>query len=789
MFFEILKRDLKRKKTMNFIIFIFVILSVTFICSSAANLSATINSLDKFFEMAEVGDFVSIERAQAEEKSSAEIAKSLPYVKDVKTEPVLYNVEGIGIKTGESVVAAEIVMVSSIDRRINRYFYSSDNLEITEVPKGGVYIRKSTLDILKSDVGDEITLTIDGTKKKLKVLGVIKDAFFGGSLMDSPRILISEEDFSDYLKGENIDQYLGSINFFYTDNTDDLRKELSSCNNIAFMDTKGTMKFTYLMEMLVAGLLMIVSICLIIIALFILKYTISFTISEEYREIGIMKAIGIPSSGIRMLYLIKYMALAILGAIAGFICSFPFADLLMEKTKETMVISDEGSVMLSVISALAVVMIVLFFSFRSTRQIKKFTPVDAIRNGSTGERYHKKGLLKLSKSGSRPVPFMAINDILSGIKRFTVMIIIFTIGILLVMIALNCISTLKSEKLVRWFGVTESDVYLSSTKNITDYHNENGKELLKRDLEDMKALLEENGMPCKVGAEVLFNYTLKKDDLSARSMTFLGVNTDTSDYNSYVDGSAPQNPNELAMHFKLMDKLGAHIGDKITLSDQVGSKDYIITGTFEIMANMGEGVRLHQDDDRNYKYMNGIWGIQIDFTDKPSKRVISERIEKMKTLLPDYTVYTPGEFTDKIIHSASYLDDTKWLILLVVILINILVAVLMEKSFLTKERGEIACLKALGFRDTSIMGWQTFRVFIILLISTVLAMLLNNPVCQLSGGAIFRAMGVKNVIFDPDILDSYVFYPGIIIAATLFGVFICATSVRKISANEINSIE
>ena len=305
----------------------------------------------------------------------------------------------------------------------------------------------------------------------------------------------------------------------------------------------------------------------------------------------------------------------------------------------------------------------------------------------------------------------------------------------------------------------------------------------------MENLLEENGMPCKVAAEVLFNYTLKKDDLSARSMTFLGVNTDTSDYNTYVDGSAPQNPNELAMHFKLMDKLGVKIGDKITLSDQEGSKEYIITGTFEIMANMGEGVRLHQNDVRNYKYMNGIWGIEIDFTDNPSNKVTSERIEKMKELLPDYTVYDPGEFTDKIIHSASYLDDTKWLILLVVILINILVAVLMEKSFLTKERGEIACLKALGFRDSSIVGWQTLRVFIILLLSTVLAMLLNNPVCQLSGGAIFRAMGVKNVIFDPDILDSYLIYPGIIIAATLFGVLLCAMSVRRISANEINSIE
>ena len=71
----------------------------------------------------------------------------------------------------------------------------------------------------------------------------------------------------------------------------------------------------------------------------------------------------------------------------------------------------------------------------------------------------------------------------------------------------------------------------------------------------------------------------------------------------------------------------------------------------------------------------------------------------------------------------------------------------------------------------------------------MLAILLNNPVCKLSAGAIFRTMGIKNVIFDPDILESYLIYPGIIIAATLFGVFLCAQSVRRISANEINSIE
>ncbi len=789
MFLEILKRDLKRKKTMNFIIFIFIIMSVTFVCSSVTNLSGTFNSLDKFFNEAEVGDFLALERAQGAEKTAVEIARELPYVEDVKAEPILYNVEGIKVGSGEVIKAAEIVMISSFERKINKYFYGENNMNLTEVPKGGIYIRKSALEALKSEIGDTIRITIDGIEKEFKILGVLKDAFFGGSLIDSPRFLISEEDFCEYLKAENVDEYLGSIDYFYTDNTDDLRKELADCTNIAFMETKGTMKLTYLMEMVVAGLLMIVSICLIIIALFILKFTISFTISEEFREIGIMKAIGIPSAGIRMLYLVKYLALAVLGAVIGFICSFPFADMLMEKTKETIVISDEGSLMLSIISAIVVVSIVMFFGFRSTRLIKKYTPVDAIRNGSTGERYKKKGFLRLSKSGVRPAPFMAINDILSGLKRFMVMIVTFSIGILLVMIVLNCISTLKSEKLVRWFGVTEADAYLSSTKNITDYHNENGKEILKKELENIRLILEQNGMPAKVGAEVLFNYSLKNGDMKVNSMAFLGVNTDTKDYDNYVDGSAPQNPNEIAVHYILLDSLHAAIGDTVTVTDPDGSRDYIVSGTFETMTNRGEGVRFHQDDDRNYLYMNGIWGIQIEFTDNPSDKETTARLEKMKEILPDYEIYTPGGFTDKTIHSAAYLDDTRWLVLLVVILINILVAVLMEKSFLTKERGEIACMKALGFRNSAIVFWQTLRVFIILLISTVIAICLNNPVCQISVGSIFKGMGAKKIIFDPNVLESYVIYPAIIIAATLVGVFLTAMSVRHISANEINSIE
>ena len=117
MFFEILKRDLKRKKTMNFIIFIFVIMSVTFVCSSVTNLSGTFNSLDKYFADAGVGDFIALERAQGAEKSAEEIARELPYVNEIKSEEVLYNVEGIKVKSGE-IIKAALKTRSSIIRSI-----------------------------------------------------------------------------------------------------------------------------------------------------------------------------------------------------------------------------------------------------------------------------------------------------------------------------------------------------------------------------------------------------------------------------------------------------------------------------------------------------------------------------------------------------------------------------------------------------------------------------------------------------------------------------------------------
>ena len=60
MFLHILKRDLKRKKTMNCIILLFVILSAMFFSSSVNNILSVMGGVDRFLDMAGMKDYVAV---------------------------------------------------------------------------------------------------------------------------------------------------------------------------------------------------------------------------------------------------------------------------------------------------------------------------------------------------------------------------------------------------------------------------------------------------------------------------------------------------------------------------------------------------------------------------------------------------------------------------------------------------------------------------------------------------------------------------------------------------------
>ena len=151
---------------------------------------------------------------------------------------------------------------------------------------------------------------------------------------------------------------------------------------------------------------------------------------------------------------------------------------------QNIVMENSSSVLLGVLCAAAVVFTIVLFCYLSTRKVKKFTPVDAVRSGTTGERYKKKGVIKLGKKPVRPVCFMAVNDILSSPKRFLIMLFTFFVGISMLMVGLNISSTMTSSKMLNWINMAQCDAALVESGSIEKYMVADGREKLNQKISE-----------------------------------------------------------------------------------------------------------------------------------------------------------------------------------------------------------------------------------------------------------------------------------------------------------------
>lgn len=789
MFFNILKKDLKRKKTMNVILLIFIAMASMFVSSSVNNMVSILNATENYFDRAELKDYYII--AAYEEKNEQKIQDFLntnSYVEEWNSEELLSVPAGNWEKEdGKELTLQGAPMVQQMDSA-GQKFFDSENQEITHIGGNEMYLPLKVMDTNNLKAGDSIYLCKEDKKTEFVIAGSCKDALLGADMMGSVRILVSKEGYG------KIKEYSDLKGMVYSVSSEKLEKLEEDFNQEdikkMFSGDRDLIKMTYVMDMVIAGMLLVVSICLIVISMIILRFTIVFTLNEEFREIGVMKAIGVPETQIRGIYLTKYLMLAIVGAGIGFFAGIPFGKMLLAQVSRNMVMETEGNIwLLSLACAMVILLIVVLFCYRCTGRLKKFSPIDAIREGSNGERFTKKGLLKLEKWHASPVSFLALNDILSKFRSFVVLLLIFTIGILLIIVPVNTANTLKSDKLVAWFGMQESDICMLNEEEDNRIIREEGREGIKDNFKEMEEALKKQGIPVKVSQEVHFNFRVSMGEKSYNAFCLQGTGNKADDY-KYEEGVAPKYENEIAMTKMTAGHIGAEIGDTVTITMGNDKKEFVITAYFQSMNNMGEGVRFSEKADVDYSYTSGSFARQLTYTDEPNEKEKEARKEKIADLYPDYTVYTCGEYlSDMMGGIADTLDAVKQFIVIVIMAINMLVTILVSRTFLAKERGEIGMLKAIGFDNRVLIRWQVLRIGIILVLAVILGALLSTPVAQISAGKVFEMMGATHIEFVIKPFETYVVYPLLVLAATLIGAFISMQQIRGISAQETNNIE
>ena len=789
MYLDILKKDLKRKKAMNMIVLLFVVLSTMFVASSVNNIINVTTALDDYFEMANMPDYFFTAMNQTRTVDIDETMSSAKAVDSYTVENVLYLATENIIwedEENESYVGGNL-----IQNDIGLNYFLSDNSVLENVKPGEVYITESKADAMGADVGDKLTIEVNGLSRDFVVADKIKDALTGGSGITTCRYIISEEDYEYLISAENTEELYGcSIVYIYSADIDTAITQVKQLtDNSTLKADKTLMKGVYVFDMIVVGILLVVSIILILIAFVVLRFTITFTLSEEFREIGVMKAIGISNFGIRTLYLVKYLGLSVLGATIGVVFSFPFGKILMDVSSQSIIMGNQNTVLINILCAILVIAVIILFSYRCTGKVKKMTPIDAIRNGQTGERFRKKSIMSLGKSKLPGTPFLSLNDIVSSPKRYGIVCFTIFLCLSLMLILSTTVFTMKNGGLSTAFGWADCDIYVDN-EMFRECMVEGGHEKLEKNLEEMEQTLSENGIAAKCYQEIMFNLPVSFGEKESNIYIYQGVGS-TMDMYEYTYGTAPQNTDEIAITRIAADMIGANIGDTVTIKTVDGDKEYIITAFFQGMNNQGVGLRLHNDEYINFvQAINGI-NTQIKFTDNPDKKEIEELMEEIQRIYPEYeNIETCASVTANALVVTDTLATVKNIMVILTVVIAILVTVLMERSFIAKEQGEIALMKAIGTRNRTIYVYHMLRFLFVGIIAVIGGMILALPLTQLSMNPIFKMMGMElGVDYSINPVEMFLIFPGVILVTTTVSAFLTVLYTRKIKSSDTANIE
>ncbi|KXU51844.1 hypothetical protein HMPREF3037_00657, partial [Candidatus Stoquefichus sp. KLE1796] len=277
MLYQILKKDMLKRKGVNIILFLFITLSTVFLASSINNITIISSAVDYYMDYAHVPDVNIIidskkDKTQIDHWLQQQKEKNL--ISDFEYNQFLeVSAKSVSVKRGQQKETIENqganLYLSTMDVDYSKVYDDYGNVPI--VNQGEVLVSKTMLETEKLHIGEKITIQSKGVSKDLTIKAAVKDAAFGNEMVGISRFLLNEKDFQDY---QPVTYALG-VYYIMTPDIDAFTELLNhqGFTQIINIISIDTYKMVYAFDMIVAGLLIAVGICLICIALLVLRFT------------------------------------------------------------------------------------------------------------------------------------------------------------------------------------------------------------------------------------------------------------------------------------------------------------------------------------------------------------------------------------------------------------------------------------------------------------------------------------------------------------------------------------
>lgn len=800
MFFKMLKSDLRQKRGLSIVLFLFITVASILVSVGAVQIYEFLTGNERNEKACKSSDMI-VYSDYKEGKFFADFAK--------KTEEIINSNKHITSKAKREVLRLDVSKVdfqyideSKIDSlRYSEHYlstvpkeadllYSLDDQPFS-VENGTVWVSEKMRNVAGAQIGDTLKLTSDmGNVYGFTIAGFYKQPFSGYNKL----YIISDGDY-EFLSSEIFSKtYIYNLKFDefsipeYIEFSDKLSKEAAASTELQNAESSDEYILSYILAIFIA----LVSVFLILIVIMTIRFTMIAAMKEEEREIGVLRAIGADSLKFRWLFAAKYIFFAVVGGVIGIFAGIPLSKLVLSTFGPGNIMPSDGEIIITgLCSVLFIVFLIIGFSLLVMRHINRISVVNAIRGENRAERFGRGSRFSLHKRKiMAPSFYLALSDILKRFKRYVFLFIAYTLGALIILFVFNIKNSVINPDFLKYSMTYQAD-FLIQFNNVQiekymDMMNKENKELLDIVNDEIKNA----GIPAHFDAEhynVSGSIKLHGNDINAS--VYFGKG-DISKL-SYHEGTVPVHKDEVALSWSAASSLGIQLGDEITMTVQTNppgkTETKKTTDKFKVTAFInamdgGMPIAVIGPEYENPNTGKLCMAMIID-TDESGKAGVISQLEE---LYGENDVLNGQEFTKMMLIDYSDLFDIlEFGVGAAVLFILMLMTYLYTSVFIAEETAETAMLKSIGFTDGFIKASHILRILILSVCSVILGELLLVTAGNYIVGMIMEGLGITGFGFVPEFMVSLCIIPAIAICTVLLTQWLNLRRIRNINISSI----
>lgn len=757
MYYRMIRNDLSRSKLITMTTLIFVA-AAAMLVSLAAMLTVNLTgAIDTLMVKAKTPHFMQMHTGELDMKRLSVFAEQNDEVDDYQVLEFL-NMDGAKVTLGGQSLADQVQDIGfSVQSKAFDYLLDLNGHAI-QAEEGELYVPLTYMKDNTTRIGDTAVIG----ERTLTVAGFLRDSQMNSTLASSKRFLVSAKDYAE-LRSQGSVEYLIEFRL----------KNLSALGAFeaayaaAGLEANGPAITYPLFRMINAisdgmmiGVILLVSLFVVAIALMCIRFTLLAKIEDDYREIGVMKAIGLRVQDIKRIYVAKYAVIAAAGSLLGFVLSLGFQGLLLENIRLYMGESDQASLgaVFGIIGILLVFLAIMAYVNGVLRRFRLISPAEAIRFGTAQQKVSGTGSLRLSRSGwLNTNVFLGTKDVLSRKKLYATMLAVLVISAFIMIVPQNLHATISSKDFIQYMGIGDADLRIDLRQ--TGHISEQAAEITDV-LEADSAILNYVMLTTKSFPVKLENGSEERLKIELGDHSRFPI--------KYAEGVAPGADHEIALSVINAQELGVHVGDFLTVELQRKPVRLTVSGIYSDITNGGKTAKAVFADSSAEQ----MWCIFYAELADPAQ-IISKAGEYadrfLETKVSDMDEYIAQTFGS----TRSSIEKASYAAMAVALIIIVLVTLLFMNMLVFKDRYEISVMKAFGFTNGDIQLQYLSRSAFILVAGVVLGTLLANTAGEKLAGAVISSFGASAFQFTPDPLFSYVLIPllmaGLVLIATIIG--------------------